>query len=266
LEKRDKPRGILYPVEAPWARLSRYHPAADIAVFVEHVWIVIWDLRGREPRIQETLPHPSVHLVVEQGRSGIIGVVRGRFTRVLEHQGRVFGVKFKPGGFHPFFQAPVSRLTNRTVTLRSVFGSAGAAYAAAVLAESDETRLVAIAEAFLRRLAPTRDPTAEALAQIVADIAADRTITTVAGLVRRCDCTTRSLQRLFAQYIGVSPKWVIKRYRLHEVVERPTSGDAIDWTQLALELGYFDQAHFIRDFKSIVGRTPGDYVKQVATA
>ena len=53
------------------------------------------------------------------------------------------------------------------------------------------------------------------------------------------------------------------RYRLHEAVERMTSGEAVDLPRLALDLGYFDQAHFIKDFKAMVGRAPGEYARAV---
>jgi AraC-like DNA-binding protein len=71
--------------------------------------------------------------------------------------------------------------------------------------------------------------------------------------------SVRSLQRLFSQYVGVSPKWVIRRYRLHELLERMHSGEQPDWAQLAAELGYFDQAHLSNDFKAITGYTPTEY-------
>ena len=62
-------------------------------------------------------------------------------------------------------------------------------------------------------------------------------------------------EALFREYVGVTPKWVIQRYRLFEAAERLASGQA-DGAQLAHELGYFDQAHFIRDFKAMVGKSP----------
>jgi len=71
----------------------------------------------------------------------------------------------------------------------------------------------------------------------------------------------RSLQLLFNDYVGISPKWVILRYRLHELIERCHSGAPLDWSQLAVDLGYFDQAHLINDFKSVVGYTPTEYKK-----
>ena len=71
----------------------------------------------------------------------------------------------------------------------------------------------------------------------------------------------RALQRLFREYVGVSPKWVINRYRLHEALEQIAAGGAIDWSALALDLGYFDQAHFIRDFRRLVGVSPGAYAR-----
>jgi AraC-like DNA-binding protein len=155
---------------------------------------------------------------------------------------------------------PVSRLTNRILPLSDVFGANGDGLESAVLSRRNDLAQIAVAEAFLRRQAPQRDTTAEKMGDIVTQIAADRTITTVEIVAARSGLSVRSLQRSFARYIGVSPKWVINRHRLHEAVDRLTKGEPIDWTQLALDLGYFDQAHFIKDFKGIIGRTPGEYV------
>ena len=97
--------------------------------------------------------------------------------------------------------------------------------------------------------------------QLVAAIEADRTILRVEDLVIRYELTKRSLQRLFEQYVGIGPKWVINRFRMHEAVERLKLSEPVDWAAFALELGYFDQAHFNRDFKALVGSTPKRYVE-----
>ena len=68
----------------------------------------------------------------------------------------------------------------------------------------------------------------------------------------------RELDHLFREYVGVKPKWVLERIRLHEAAERMADGES-DWPALALDLGYFDQAHFIKAFKAVVGRSPADY-------
>ena len=65
----------------------------------------------------------------------------------------------------------------------------------------------------------------------------------------------------FQRYVGVSPKWVIQRYRLHEAVVEIERGHPVDWKRLSLDLGYFDQAHFIKYFKTLVGRSPNEYVR-----
>ena len=77
--------------------------------------------------------------------------------------------------------------------------------------------------------------------------------------MRRFGLSARSLQRLFRRYVGVGPKWVLQRYRLHEAAERIADGEGGDWAAFALELGYFDQAHFIKDFKALVGCSPAEY-------
>jgi AraC-like DNA-binding protein len=269
LEKRDEavaPRGILYPERrTELDRHVRLLPSADLSYFVAHFWIVGWDFRGQPPRTQETLPHPTVHIALERHRADIYGIVKGRFTRVIGDRGLVFGIKFRPGGFYPFLRSPVSRLANKTVAVTDIFGPSSGTLQDTVFAQSSEEDMIEVAEQFLREQQPTRDSVAESMGEIVDRIAEDRTLTTVDAVAERFGYTTRSLQRLFARYVGISPKWVINRYRLLEVVERVAGGEAVDWTRLALDLGYFDQAHFIKDFKAIVGRTPGEYERITRT-
>jgi AraC-like DNA-binding protein len=74
--------------------------------------------------------------------------------------------------------------------------------------------------------------------------------------------SVRSLQQLFSEYVGVSPKWVIRRFRLHEAADRLANGEALDLAALALSLGYFDQSHFSSDFRKLVGQSPARYREQ----
>lgn len=122
--------------------------------------------------------------------------------------------------------------------------------------------MIATAERFLAGHLPAAEPEVGRVGVIVDDIAADRGITAVEQVQERWRIGRRTLQRLFNGYVGVGPKWVINRYRLHEAIERLAAGGAVDWTELALELGYFDQAHFIRDFKALVGRPPAEYARR----
>jgi transcriptional regulator GlxA family with amidase domain len=76
----------------------------------------------------------------------------------------------------------------------------------------------------------------------------------------------RTLQRLFRRYVGVGPKWVLKRLRIHQAAEQLTAKSPRQWTELALDLGYYDHAHFIRDFRLVVGRSPAEYAAEAARA
>jgi AraC-like DNA-binding protein len=244
--------------------LEILRPDQGLAELVEHCWLVRWDLRGRDPYSQHVLPHPSVHVVVEHDRAQVVGVTTGRFTRVLEGKGRAFGIKFRPAGFHPFLESPVSALTDRMVPITEVFGAAGEALAERVRGLEAPADLVEAAQAFVRARRPVADPRVPLVNRVVAEIMKDRAITRVDQVVERTGIGMRRLQRLFADYVGVSPKWVVQRYRLHEAAERLAADEELDLATLAVELGYFDQAHFARDFKAIVGSPPNRYARTVA--
>src|SRR6266700_5176621 len=108
-------------------------------------------------QVQETLPHPSVHLVIEKDQSKVYGVVTRKFARLLENKGRAFGIKFKPGAFYPFVKSPVSRFTNATISFWDAFGLDGQALEEAILSQEDEGELIALAEKFLRERLPEQD-------------------------------------------------------------------------------------------------------------
>jgi AraC-like DNA-binding protein len=259
-----KPRGVLNR-SADESRFSYWRrlPSTELNAFIEHYWSISWDLRGQEPFTQQTVPHPAVHLVLERRNSRIFGVIKKRFSRVLEGQGRVFGVKFKPGAFYPFLKSPVSGLTDSTVAPSEVFGPSARDLEEGVLALQDEFDMVAAAEQFLLCRLPDRDETAILAGRLVEQVRLDREITNVSQVVDRFNIGKRMLQRMFDHYIGVSPKWVIRVYRLHEIIERLGAGETIDLAGLSQDLGYFDQAHFIRDFKSVVGRTPAEHLRSL---
>ena len=101
----------------------------------------------------------------------------------------------------------------------------------------------------------------------MAGIAADHTLTAVDAVCKRFAIQPLALQRLFRAKIGVTPKWVIQRYRMHEAVERLAASVAthedLSLAALAAELGFTDQAHFCRVFKTFIGEPPGRYVRKL---
>ncbi len=258
-----KPRGVV-GVESirRTSPVGRFLPEAPLEHLVERFWTISWDLKDQPPQTGETLPHPSVYLVVEAGRSGLAGVNTKRFVRTLEGRGRVYGVKFHPGCFRPFWMASVRTLTDQVLPLETAFGPEGRELEAAVLRWGDDAAAaVASLEAFLLARLPPPDAKAQQARALVARILEDRTLTQVEAVAQEANLSLRTLQRLFSEYVGVSPKWVIQRYRLHDAMACLEGDHPADLPALALSLGFYDQAHFIRVFKAFLGRTPTGYAR-----
>lgn len=248
-------------------KLSRYEPADALRIYIQHYWAVEWDLRGQEPYRQAVLSHPNVNLVFEPERTRIYGIWEKTSTQLLEGQGSVFAVKFNPGGFYPFWQQPLSALTRRSIALSDLFGAEAVLLENDILAAAGEAtaQVERINRFFLARL-PDEDENVELVNGIVTALVTDRDILKVEQLANRFDLSVRTLQRLFDRYVGVNPKGVIQRFRLHEAAERIEQGEAVDWPKLSLDMGYFDQAHFIKDFKAYLGKTPDEYMRSIPGA
>jgi AraC-like DNA-binding protein len=258
--RQDRPKGVVNPEAARKAfRLERYLPEPDLAPFVEHFWLVEWRLPEAVTHVQRTLPYPCVNLVFEQGRSAIFGVMTGAFETTLQGHGTVLGVRFRAGGFRGFLGQPVQSITDQTTPMAPLFGCDESEAERLVLGAPGDEGMLAAACALLRAVLPPPDPDIARVERIVDIIRDDLSITQVQQLAERAQVSVRRLQMLFRDYVGVGPKWVIRRNRLHDAADQLANGDQVDLATLAQSLGYFDQAHFTSDFEKLVGRPPADY-------
>jgi len=187
------------------------------------------------------------------------GVITRRFSQEIAGRGRVFGVKFRPGGFGAFTGADVGAWTDRVLPLSAAFGGRAGGVVRDVLAADADGERAARMDEFLLERVPARDERYDEVLAIVRDIQDDPSLTTVELAARRHALSQRTLQRLFRRYVGVGPKWVLQRARLHDAVDRIDTGQVRDLASLAIELGWFDQAHFTRDFTALVGQSPAAY-------
>lgn len=265
-------RGLLHPAETERVTdLRRDAPVSEaLQPFVERYWSVSWDLTGRPPFRSEVLSHPSVNVAVESGthpRFGahppavlVHGVVTRRFTIDLVGAGRTIAVKFRPGGFTAFTGVlpPVDTVTplagelalDPSVLLRDV------------LAEADHEAAAAVLDAALAPRAPVPPPAYLALLALLDAMIADRGLVRVEQVARLGAMSVRSLQRLFAGFLGVSPKAVLARYRLQDAAAVIDAEGTDNLAELAASLGWFDQAHFSRDFRAVVGVPPSTYAQR----
>lgn len=265
MEKRDRSRpnlAVLHPEAlARVCKRSHVRPATDLAPYVAVYWVMEWDVPAGERYAQQVLPNPCVQMIVSAKAVEVLGIVTSAFTATLEGREFVLGVKFRPAGFYAFAQRPVAEFTDRRVELASLWGEAPVEAIRQRAAEGDSGGVVDLVEGMLRGRLPQAEASHERVSEAIDIIAATPALLTVEDLAQRCDLAPRTLQRLFHRYVGVGPKWVIRRYRLQEAAARIEAGETEDWADLAQRLGYFDQSHFIREYRELAGQAPAAYGK-----
>jgi len=223
----------------------------------DYHWYVGW--RAPEPHRQQVVPQPRVHLAAEAGRLLVHGISREPFFRTLSGTGHVIGTAFHPGGFRPLLGRSVGTISGSVVPAGDLLGADDRPVAAYVLGDMTVPEMVAAVEEYLLALAPQPDPMVEEVRALVAMAEEDRGLTRAEDLATQAARSLRSLQRLFTEYVGIGPKWVITRFRILDAAAAAHSGEPVDWAALATELGFTDQAHLTRVFTSVVGTPPATY-------
>ncbi|WP_156188225.1 helix-turn-helix domain-containing protein [Arsenicicoccus sp. oral taxon 190] len=243
-------------------------PGPALAVLVERHWVLSWHLPERTSFPSSLVPNLSHNLTREvgSGRPGVpydavvvTGVPTRRFDVDVVGRGFVLGTKFHPGALAAVTDVPAAALTDRTVLATDLLPPMVVAAYAGVRDDGDPAAFRHTAEAALAPLLDRVDPAWAEARDLVARIAEDDGLTTVAALGAVSGPTERTLQRLFRRFVGVSPKQAITRYRLQDAVHALDRRTEETLADLAARLGFFDQAHLAREFTRFVGIAPSAY-------
>jgi AraC-like DNA-binding protein len=276
-------RGILDPLLFHQrVRLTRYPVSSALAGLIDRFWAVSWDLPPGVVHRQQVLTHPAANLSVGQsgaqsGASGypddapgigenqrlearVNGVETVLNTRHLSGRGWAVAAMTTPGGLGAFVSGSVADLTDRVVPFDGVIDVDEAWLLHRIGDEPDQVaRVETLATALEAALIPDRVATARQVAEVARLAETDRSVRRLGDLSARTGIPSRTVQRLFTQYAGVSPTWVLRRYRLLDVAEAVRNGEQPVWADVAADLGYADQAHLVRDFRAATGQTPARY-------
>ncbi|MBD3916119.1 helix-turn-helix domain-containing protein [Nocardioides hwasunensis] len=256
-------RAHLTGVSRPSPPIHRYSPSAHLADLVDRYWIPVWSLA--EPSTQSTLQHPVCLVVVSDTYARLYGVTRGRSSVTLEGEGYAVGTMLMPAAGRLLLGRPVAGLTDTWTDLAEVLpdgrlvDAVRAAMDAGPHDPGSHLRAIAHLEAWFTTFLPV-DEQGLLVNRLVAWLREHPEVTRVGEMAAEVGLTERSLQRLVEQRLGISPKWLVQRRRLHDAVEALKAG-ATSLAQMAGDLGYTDQAHFTHDFRTVTGMTPGEYLR-----
>jgi AraC-like DNA-binding protein len=251
-------KGLLDPVTAGRVELQRWQPTAA-GELIERFWTLQFDVPT--PEIQPVLPHPCVNIAFGTADPGVHGPVRDRDDHEIKGAGWVLGAKLRPGALVAMGLGGGPELVDAVIPIEQVFGDHGRRVADAVLHEPDRRRGSELVEELIARHLPVDDPVWAELTQVIATMLANPSLLRVSQVAQASGLSIRTLQRWFGYYLGLTPAWVLARYRLQDAADVLARGDGDDLADLAYRLGYYDQAHFTKAFAAAVGMPPGAYAR-----
>jgi AraC-like DNA-binding protein len=253
---------------------NTFTPSEVIAGFVKCYW-TLEAPATTAPERQRIVPDGCMEMIFHYGdpyqqyiseNESIIQpscFVFGQITTPLEIEptGRtgIFSVRFHPDGFTPFATLPLKEMENRAVPLNELFGQEGIQLGMELLSAANTTERIAIVENFLQQQLATPRAIDCIARQSVAVMLQLNGQVSVDGLLEQLQINRRQLERRFAATIGLSPKQLAKIIRLQATLKMLDNKQFNSLTELAYENGYFDQAHFIKDFKEFTGISPRQF-------
>lgn len=242
--------------------------------FIKCFWTLEDDGSG-DPVKQKILPDGCMEMIIhygdlyrqhlEDGSSFLQprSFIFGQITRYIEIEptgpSGMIAARFLPDGLGHFLSQPLSELDNKAVSLENIFGQKGIDLENAILAASHTNERIQVLEKFLASLL-TESVAIDKITRTCVDvILRSQGQVAVSELANRMNTYRRNLERRFSSRIGISPKQLSRIIRLQSALKMLEQGQCGNLTSLAYENGYFDQAHFIRDFREFTDSSPRSF-------
>jgi AraC-like DNA-binding protein len=257
--------------------ITKYVPGPPLRDFVELFWFL--EGRGLAERTQKEaiLPDGCAALVINLSENAVRIYEDIRDNSSTKLSGSIFcgpqstpyavaptatsviGVHFRPGGAFAFLPMPLEELRNAHVAIESIYGGKAGALRDRLIKAISAKEKFAILENFLR-------------CRMVGSVSLHRAVThavrcfqselapTVSEIVEQTGLSSRRFSRIFSEQVGLTPKVFHRVQRFQRTMGSVTSAREVDWARLAVEAGYYDQAHFIHEFHSFCSVTPSTFL------
>lgn len=251
-----------------------YTPSAELQPFVKCFWTLEDDGSARPVR-QRIVPDGCMEMIFhyrdpyrqyfEDGSSIIQPrcFIFGQITKYIEIEptgaSGLISARFLPAGLAPFLQVPVAELQDKAVKLADLFGIKSSQPEKEIMAATNNIERIKHIETFLLSLL-AEPRIADAVTKNCVDaIIQSRGQMGVVELAGKVNVNRRNIERRFTSVVGMSPKQLSRAVRLQAALKMLGEKNFTSLTSLAYENGYYDQAHFIKDFKEFTGMSPKSF-------
>ena len=227
---------------------------------------MLWCWEGYEAvhQLEHCLPTGTTELVfsLNGGAALVAGPASQFFTLATSAQIAVLGVHFKPGGAFPFFRCPAGDLKNQNINLADVWGAEASLVTERVLAAKTMAARFTVVENALLSAAEGRFARHRAVTFALHEFERVPFVDPLAAVAERAGLSSRRFIEVFQNEVGLTPKLYTRIKRFQAVLDVLPSDHGIDWAGVAAHCGYFDQAHFIHDFREFSGMNPTAYAER----
>ncbi len=248
-----------------------YAPNTDLSAFIKCYW-TLEAPKNNKPEKQRIVPDGCMEMIFHYGdlykqyldegryiiqpKSFVFGQITHHLNIEPTGETGIFAVRFNPDGFAPFVTIPNNDMENRAVPLQELFGNDGIHLEKELLNALTNEDRVKIVESFLLKILITprfidsiTKSSVEIILQLNGQITTDE-------LSDQLNIHRRQLERKFSSVIGLSPKQLSKIIRIQSTLKMMANNQFTSLTSVAYEGNYYDQAHFIKDFKEFTGMSP----------
>jgi AraC-like DNA-binding protein len=251
-----------------------FEPSEDLAAFVKCYW-TLESPKEAIPEKQTIVPDGCLEMIFHYGDlyaqyaedgNRIIQprcFVFGQLSRPLEIEPTgvtgIFSVRFLPNGFLPFATFSIREMENTAVSLERLFGKEGLEMEQQVLRTHSTFERIKLVETFLLNRLTDSETVDRIVKSTIETILTANGQLSIDELSKQTNINRRQLERKFSSTIGLSPKQLSKTIRLQATLKMLLNKNFTSLTALAYENEFYDQAHFIKDFKELTGFTPKEF-------
>ena len=257
--------------------IAEYIPCDSLKPFVELYWEGSFNANARRPTSLHLIPNGCLELIfhlndlhcnlqkddtwTQTPDYMIIGLYTNPYEVQFNNHVKVFAIRFKPEGIYNVFGVPASVLKERFEDMSVVFGKGFRDFSHRIREEKSVLSMINRTENYLLRNLQSKKIDINYV-NVAAELIRNSTINKIEDLANKLYISKRQLEREFKNKVGISPKHYFRISRINEVLRLLNDNQDMNLTRVAYQCGYYDQAHFIHDFKRITGIKPSIFIRK----